>query len=215
MTRPYDESFLARQAVRTRPHRLAFYRRVALGTLGEILEVGAGSGEIIGEIAGRSKARCVGLEPDANLLDIARKRHPDVDFQPSSGEQIPYPDASFDLVLAHFALMWCQNPTAVIREMYRVTRSGGWVAALAEPDYGGFIVSPPIDISAEEQELKRLGAHTRLGRELSRLFGSMRWGVLEYGVLGADQSALADDTFLGGKAELVFLPIFWAWGRKA
>ncbi len=98
MLHPYDADFLARQAVRTRPHRLAFYRRVALGTLGDILEVGTGTGEIVGEIAGRTKSRCVGLEPDANLLNIACKRYPTVDFQPGVGEHLPFPDASFDLV---------------------------------------------------------------------------------------------------------------------
>jgi SAM-dependent methyltransferase len=188
---------------------------VALGTLGDILEVGSGTGEIIGEMAGRTKARCVGLEPDANLLDIARKRYPDVDFHSGSGEHIPFPDASFDMVLAHFTLMWCPNPAQVISEMYRVTRRGGWVAALAEPDYGGLITYPPGDDSAEEEELKRMGANTHLGRELPRLFGAMDWVELEYGVLGADKNALADDTLVGAGKELVFLPIFWAWGRKA
>ncbi len=51
--------------------------------------------------------------------------------------------------------------------MYRVTRSGGWVAALAEPDYGGLVTCPPSDDSSEERELGDLGANTRLGRELS------------------------------------------------
>jgi SAM-dependent methyltransferase len=215
MLQPYDDEFLTRQAVRTRPHRLAFYRRVALGTLGDILEVGSGSGEIIGEIAGRTKARCVGLEPDANLLDTARKKHPTVDFQPGVGEHIPYPDSSFDLVVTHFALMWCPNPTKVISEMLRVCHSGGWVAALGEPDYGGIITVPPDISASEEEELKRHGAHTRLGRELSRLFAAFRWRELEYGVLGADQNALLADTLTDGAAELVYLPIFWVWGRKA
>jgi ubiquinone/menaquinone biosynthesis C-methylase UbiE len=214
MVHPYDVEFLARQAVRTRPHRLAFYRRVALGTLGDILEVGAGSGEIIGEIAGRTKARCVGVEPDANLLNIARKQHPTVDFQPGVGEHIPFPDASFDMVLAHFTLMWCQNPAQVIGEMYRVTRNGGWIAALAEPDYGGLVTYPPGDNYTEEQELKRMGANTKLGRELPRLFGGLRWNELEYGVLGADKNALVDDSLTGVKVGLVFLPIFWSWGKK-
>jgi SAM-dependent methyltransferase len=214
MLQPYDDEFLTRQAVRTRPHRLAFYRRVALGTLGDILEVGAGSGEIIEEIAERTKAHCVGLEPDANLLDIARKRHPTVDFRSGAGEQIPYPDVSFNLVFAHFTLLWCRNPAQAIGEMYRVCRSGGWVAALAEPDYGGIITVPPDTTAREEAELERHGAHTRLGQELSRLFAAFRWRELEYGVLGADQNALLDDTLTGGKAKLVYLPIFWAWGRK-
>jgi SAM-dependent methyltransferase len=215
MVHPYDVEFLARQAVRTRPHRLAFYRRVALGTLGDIMEVGTGTGEIIGEIAGRTKAKCVGLEPNANLLDIARKRHPTVDFHPGVGEHIPFPNASYDIVFAHFTLMWCQNPAQVIGEMHRVTRSGGWVVALAEPDYGGLVTFPPSDTLAEENELKRLGAHTRLGRELPQVFSSLRWSELEYGVLGADRNSLLEDTLIGGKSEMVFLPIFWAWGRKA
>jgi SAM-dependent methyltransferase len=214
MLHPYDAEFLARQAVGTRPHRLAFYRRVALGTLSTILEVGAGSGEIIGEIAARTKARCVGLEPDAELLDKARKRFPTVNFQLGAGEHIPYADASFDLVIIHFALMWCQNPAAVIREIFRVCRSRGWVAALAEPDYGGIITVPSNAGATEEEELKRHGAHTRLGRELPQIFRELDWAELGYGVLGADKTALADDTLTGGKFELVFLPIFWAWGRK-
>ena len=71
--------------------------------------------------------------------------------------------------------------------MRRVTRPGGWVLAMAEPDYGGRIDYPEDLIylgELQETALRRQGAETRLGRRLSALFHAAGLQEVETGVLG-------------------------------
>ncbi len=84
--------------------------------------------------------------------------------------------------------MWVSNPIAVLFEMKRVVRPGGWVVAFAEPDYGGRIDEPEEleKISAiQELSLKQQGAETRMGRKLSGLFHQNGFVDIECGVMGA------------------------------
>jgi hypothetical protein len=71
--------------------------------------------------------------------------------------------------------------------MRRVTRPGGWVLALAEPDYGGRVDYPealiPLGV-LQEAALSRQGAQTRLGRRLAALFHDAGLAEIETGVLG-------------------------------
>ncbi len=84
--------------------------------------------------------------------------------------------------------MWVSNPAAVLSEMKRVVRPGGWVVAFAEPDYGGRIDEPEEleKISAiQELSLKQQGAETRMGRKLSGLFYQNGFIDIACGVIGA------------------------------
>ena len=60
-----------------------------------------------------------------------------------------FPRGFFDLTFCHFLLLWVSKPEQIVAEMRRVTRPGGSVIALAEPDYGGGIDYP--------EELAELG----------------------------------------------------------
>jgi ubiquinone/menaquinone biosynthesis C-methylase UbiE len=45
------------------------------------------------------------------------------------GEPLPYPDGTFDLVVAHWVFEHIDQPEAVAADMARVTKPGGWIAA--------------------------------------------------------------------------------------
>jgi SAM-dependent methyltransferase len=104
-------------------------------------------------------------------------------------ERLPFPDAAFDIALCHFLLLWVLEPLSVLREMRRVTVSGGAVLALAEPDYGGRIDWPPGLVRAGRHQadaLARAGAHLTLGRQLRELFHQAGMVRVHISLLGGE-----------------------------
>jgi len=79
------------------------------------------------------------------------------------------------------------NPLKVVKEMLRVTRPGGVVIAMAEPDYGGRI-DYPDDLrrigQLQTQSLEIQGADPYLGRKLPGIFSTAGLKNIEFGVLG-------------------------------
>jgi len=59
----------------------------------------------------------------------ARERYPGVDVLLASAEELPFPDAMFDAAFAQLVVHFLTDPVAGLREMARVTRPGGVVAA--------------------------------------------------------------------------------------
>ena len=81
--------------------------------------------------------------------------------------------ASFDICLCHFLLLWIANPLAALKEMRRIVKPGGWVLALAEPDYGSRIDFPPeLEAlgQAQSKALQSQCADVSVGRKLRGLF---------------------------------------------
>jgi SAM-dependent methyltransferase len=103
-----------------------------------VLDVGAGPGALTAELAGRLGAAAVAaVEPSAPFVEANRARHPGVEVVQGSAEQIPFPDAAFDLALAQLVVHFMTDPVAGIREMARVTRRDGVVAACVWDHAGG------------------------------------------------------------------------------
>jgi SAM-dependent methyltransferase len=89
-------------------------------------------------------------------------------------------------VYFHYLLLWIPSPEQALREMARVARPGGWVAALAEPDHTARKDSPPpLDELGKLQTdaLRRQGADPALGRRLADLFADAGLIVAETGML--------------------------------
>jgi ubiquinone/menaquinone biosynthesis C-methylase UbiE len=211
----FSAGFLQRQADRTRNHRLAFYRLIGLANLRNALEVGCGPGLILAEIKRRSSLECHGIDVDDEAIAKAQQAEPELKLEIGTADRLPFQDSSFDLTFTHFALMWQKETLRVLSEMVRVTHHGGWVAALAEPDYGGLVTDgTEQEEGLEEQALLRLGAKTRIGRKLLAWFRELNLRDIQAGVLGATLDCLLPDTLLPTNSHLIYLPIFWAWGKK-
>ncbi|GGR95275.1 class I SAM-dependent methyltransferase [Deinococcus sedimenti] len=87
----------------------------------DVLDVGAGDGRILRELARRGHAgRVVGVDPT-----------PGPGVQPAHAEALPFPDASFDVVLFARVLAHLPHPARALAEARRILRPGGvvWGAA--------------------------------------------------------------------------------------
>jgi ubiquinone/menaquinone biosynthesis C-methylase UbiE len=176
------------QAQWTHEIRKYIYDRVKIVQAQKILDVGCGSGVLEYELAQLSSAQVIGVDINRQAIHFARLVAPGAAFTIGDGLHLPYQTAVFNITLCHFLLLWLGDALGAILEFSRVTRPGGYVLALAEPDYGGRIDHPA--------ELTKLGiwqcealqeqcADPYTGRQLRELFTSAGLVDIEAGVLGA------------------------------
>ena len=107
--------------------------------------MGCGSGTITAGLARRA-ARVVGLDMSADVVDAARAHADDyglsnISFEVGSVYELPWEDASFDVVYAHQVLQHLSDPVRALREARRVLRPGGLVA-VRDSDYETMIHAP-------------------------------------------------------------------------
>ena len=129
----YDR-FMGRYSVPLAP-QLAALADVATGQ--RVLDVGCGPGALTTELCRRlGPAAVTAVDPSEPFVAAARERHPEVSVERASAEQLPFPDRTFDAALAQLVVHFMADPVTGLREMARVTREQGVVAACVW-DHGG------------------------------------------------------------------------------
>jgi ubiquinone/menaquinone biosynthesis C-methylase UbiE len=94
-----------------------------------LLDVGCGSGILTQELAARVGPGAVSAIDPSPLVEACMARLPDADVRQGAAEELPWPDGSFDVVLAQLVIHFLDDPVAGLVEMRRVVRAGGVVAA--------------------------------------------------------------------------------------
>ena len=103
-----------------------------------VLDVGCGPGALTSVLADRLGADAVvGVDPSEMFLEAVRERLPAVDIRPAPAEALPFDDGVFDAALAQLVVHFMTDPVAGLREMGRVCRPGGIVAATVWDHAGG------------------------------------------------------------------------------
>ena len=96
-----------------------------------VLDVATGSGNLAIPLARRG-AMVTGVDIAANLLEQGRVRAAAeglaVVFEEGDAEQLPFPDASFDVAVTMFGAMFAPRPELVAKELARVLKPGGRLA---------------------------------------------------------------------------------------
>jgi ubiquinone/menaquinone biosynthesis C-methylase UbiE len=100
-----------------------------------VLDVGTGSG-LVAIVAAQQGAHATGIDPTPALLAKAKEYAAlascrDIEWFEGTAESLPFPDASFDIVLSQYAHMFSPQPEAAAREMLRVLKPAGRIAFAA------------------------------------------------------------------------------------
>ena len=93
------------------------------------LDVGCGAGALtmpLAELVG--PAHVAGVDPDEAAVLACREKVPGADVRVAAAEDLPFPAAEFDVVLAQLVVSLMDDARAGVREMRRVAREGGVVA---------------------------------------------------------------------------------------
>lgn len=172
------------QAAWTARLRQYLFTRAGLTSARRILEVGCGSASVLAEIAMDGEVH--GLDICLEALSQARRNAPRTALTCGDVCRLPYAQGLFDLTFCHYLLLWVRRPLQALNEMRRVTRPGGYVLALAEPDYAHRVDRPRLFAwlgRLQREALRRQGADPDLGARLGELFIEAGLELLESGSL--------------------------------
>ncbi len=141
--------------------RLADAARIAPGD--RVLDVACGTGALTGEALRRVglTGAVTGLDPNPEMLAVARRRVPEADLREGRTEELPFADADFDVVTCSFGLMFFTDRGRALREMVRVLRPGGrlalsvWADLPQSPAYSALVATIERHAGAEAAALVR------------------------------------------------------------
>lgn len=107
-----------------------------------VIDLGCGTGCFSELLAAHFGVQVIGIDPSQKMVDQARQRPAtgNVVYRQGSGEALPLPDNSADLVFMSMIYHHLTDPTAVARECHRVLREGGYACirnATCETDFPG------------------------------------------------------------------------------
>ncbi len=102
-------------------------RATGLAPGGSALDVACGSGKLTAELNRivAPKGRVVGLDFSPQMLEVARRDQPGIEFLEGDALALPFGDGSFDASTIAFGLRNLADPVRGLREMHRVVRPGG------------------------------------------------------------------------------------------
>lgn len=181
---------------------------------GRCLENGCGVGMYIDRLAPQVR-RITGLEYDfaraRQAQDVARS-HPNAAVLNAAGEDLPFPDQTFSLILSHEVLEHVADDRQTVAEMVRVLRPGGrmviFVPSRGYPfeTHGVYwrgryhFGNIPLVNYLPRGWRDRLAPHVRIyqGRDLERLFAGMPVRIITRTVIfGAYDNIIARRPALG------------------
>lgn len=102
-----------------------------------VLDVGCGTGVLARTAADRVavEGQVTGLDLNEGMLAVARRLRPQIDWRQGDATALPFANASYDVVMSQFALMYFPDRTAALKEMVRVLRPGGRLAIAVRGPY--------------------------------------------------------------------------------
>jgi SAM-dependent methyltransferase len=176
------------QAAWTKEIRTYLFKRAGMESALRVLEVGCGTGAILADLDTSAAIHGLDLLP-ARLMEASRNATR-ASLVCGDALSLPYACGDFDITFCHFLLLWVSDPLQALCEMKRLTRPGGSILALAEPDYNNRMDKPDV-LSAlgrwQVESLQRQGADPGLGGRLADLFSQAGIPLIETGSLRADR----------------------------
>src|SRR5260370_39677375 len=99
---------------------------------GSALDVACGSGKLTAERAklGAPRGHVVGIDFTPQMLEVARREHPGLEFREGDALNLPFEDARFDASTVAFGLRNLADPVLGLREMIRVVKPSGRAVVL-------------------------------------------------------------------------------------
>ncbi|MET8041569.1 methyltransferase domain-containing protein [Micromonospora sp. NPDC005215] len=114
------------------------YDLLCLNPADEVVDVGAGTGRAVAELSAYG-FQAIGIDPDEEMLAVARARYPDADLRIGTAERLPIGTATMAGYRADKVLHQLAEPIVAAREARRVLRSGGRAVLLGQ-DWDAIVI---------------------------------------------------------------------------
>jgi SAM-dependent methyltransferase len=154
-------NFATSEVHRSSPTMEALHETLGPQTGAAICDVACGAGHLALSFAADGPARLVGVDPAPSMLDsfraLAAERGAEVEAVRATVDELPFPDASFDLVVSRLAPHHFPGLPLAVREMARLLRPGGRLAVI---DLEGH-EDPEVDAFNHELEVLHDPTHVR------------------------------------------------------
>ncbi|MGJ3237125.1 MAG: class I SAM-dependent methyltransferase [Anaerolineae bacterium] len=113
----------------------------------DVLDVACGTGVLTRTVAERvgPTGEVIGLDNNEDMLTVAQRKAPHIRWQHGKAEALPFDDASFDVVVSQFGLMFFEDRAVAIQEMTRVLKPDGrlvvavWDSLTNTPGYAAMV----------------------------------------------------------------------------
>jgi malonyl-CoA O-methyltransferase len=96
-----------------------------------VLDLGTGTGQALGVLSEQLNTACnIALDLSPQMLTVASERYSFLSntyYVCADAERLPLRDKLCDLVFSSLAIQWCLNPLDLFKELYRITKPGGYV----------------------------------------------------------------------------------------
>lgn len=153
-----------------------------------LLDIGCGNGALLTQLADRL-ALAVGVDRSTGMIERARRRagtHPHLDFQAIDGPSLPFPDASFDVVLSFMSFRYLDwDP--VMNEIRRILVPGGRILIVDMAASPVRFRDVPSFIASKLKVLRARKRHPRFAEALRRLVSDPGWNtMLRYNPIRAE-----------------------------
>lgn len=109
----------------------AYYEKPAIRKLfgdmsdKKVLNIGCGSGVDAQWIVENGAESVVGIDLSKGLIEIGKKKYPDLDLRVMDMEDLDFDDGSFDLLVSSLAIHYLPDWTKALKEAFRVLKPGG------------------------------------------------------------------------------------------
>jgi SAM-dependent methyltransferase len=135
------------------------------------------------------------VDPSEPFVAAARERNPGVDVRQAPAENLPYEDDEFDAALAQLVVHFMADAVAGLREMARVTKAGGVVAASVWDLAGGRAPLSPFWRAAKNLRPAAEDEAVRAGARQGQLAGLFEQAGLSDVETAEHSSTVRYDTF--------------------
>jgi SAM-dependent methyltransferase len=127
-------------------------------------------------MAQQTQGKVTGIDIDEKKLKEAETilpLVPNVSLQVADVTDLPFEDDTFDLVVFTIVLIYIPDQQKALDEMARVTKKGGFVLGVMEPDYASRVDYPDNPMAPMIlKNMEKLGADLKTGRKLKALFNT-------------------------------------------
>lgn len=168
------------------PLAAVFAAFAGVGVGHKVLDVGCGPGALTAHLRSIG-AEVAAIDPSPPFVDGIRMRLPDVEVRQGVAEELPYATAAFDAALAQLVVHFMTDPVAGLKQMARVTRSGGVVAACVWDESTGALAPfwDAVHVIDPDTEDEALLSGARKGH-LPELLEAAGLRGVEVGSIGVD-----------------------------